>query len=70
MLSFEEIDRVLTNKEKDQLTSMDRGIYNTKEVVHCKLKLFPFEILTNYLLLIRLLPRSCDISFTVLIFRT
>lgn len=30
-VSFEEMDRVLSNKEKDQLTSMDRSIYNTKK---------------------------------------
>ena len=26
----EEMDRVLTNKEKDALTSIDRTLYNTK----------------------------------------
>lgn len=31
LVSFEEMDRVLSNKEKDQLTSMDRSIYNTKK---------------------------------------
>ena len=28
--NFEEIDRVLTNKEKDSLTCADRSNYNTK----------------------------------------
>lgn len=28
--SFEDIDRILTNKEKDTLTSADRSVYNTK----------------------------------------
>ena len=30
LVCFEEIDRILSNKEKDQLTSMDCSIYNTK----------------------------------------
>ena len=30
--SFEDIDRILTNKEKDTLTSADRSVYNTKKV--------------------------------------
>lgn len=31
LVSFEELDSVLSNKEKDQLTSKDRSIYNTKK---------------------------------------
>ena len=27
---FKNIDRILTNKEKDTLTSLDRSVYNTK----------------------------------------
>lgn len=28
---FEDINRILTNKEKDTLTSLDRSVYNTKK---------------------------------------
>ena len=29
---FEDINRILTNKEKDTFTSLNRSVYNTKQV--------------------------------------